>query len=220
MPPDNPAKASIKPTDLRGILEYVPLFRDHVFVIALDGSLVDHPNFQNVLLDIAVLRSLNIKVVLTYGIGQQLKALSKSREIPITDAYGEYKTDARTLKLAVEASAMVSSTFMQGLTRNGLRCALTNAVRSKEIGILKGEDQLYSGTVDKLDVPFINHLLSADTIPVVAPLGSSPQKTATTITPTKMSRKFSTMPIVLERPLRSIIKTRSKRWRSGIWNLD
>ena len=62
-------KSMIKPTDLRGILEYVPMFRDHVFVIALDGSLVAHANFQNVLLDIAVLRSLNIKVVLVYGIG-------------------------------------------------------------------------------------------------------------------------------------------------------
>ena len=53
---------SIKPTDLRGILKYVPMFRDHVFVLAIDGSLVAHENFQNVLLDIAVLRSLNIKV--------------------------------------------------------------------------------------------------------------------------------------------------------------
>ena len=68
---------NVKPTDLRGILKYVPMFRDHVFVLALDGSLVAHENFQNVLLDIAVLRSLHIKVVLVYGVGQQLKALAK-----------------------------------------------------------------------------------------------------------------------------------------------
>ena len=61
-------ESSIKPTDLCGILKYVPMFRDHVFVIALDGSLVAHENFQNVLLDIAVLRSLNIKMVLVHGV--------------------------------------------------------------------------------------------------------------------------------------------------------
>jgi amino-acid N-acetyltransferase len=166
-------KGTIKPTDLRGILEYVPMFRDHVFVIALDGSLVAHDNFENVLLDIAVLRSLNIKVVLAYGIGHQLQSLSQSRGIPITDAYGEGKTDAQTLELAVEASAMVSSTIMQGITRNGLRCALTNAVRSKEAGISKGEDLLFSGTIDKLDITFFNHLLDTDTIPVVAPIAFS-----------------------------------------------
>jgi amino-acid N-acetyltransferase len=69
-------ESAIKPTDLRGILKYVPMFRDHVFVIALDGSLVAHENFQNVLLDLAVLRSLNIKIVLVHGVGQQLNALA------------------------------------------------------------------------------------------------------------------------------------------------
>ncbi len=166
-------KGTIKPTDLRGILEYVPMFRGHVFVIALDGSLIAHENFQNVLLDIAVLRSLNIRVILAYGIGQQLKILSESRQIPITDAYGEGKTDAQTLELAIEASAIVSSKILQGITHEGLRCALTNAVRSKEAGISKGEDLLFSGSVDKIDVSFINQLLDTDTIPVVAPITSS-----------------------------------------------
>lgn len=166
----NTVRDAIKPTDLRGILEYVPMFRNHVFVIAFDGSLVAHDNFHNVLLDIAVLRSLNIKIVLVYGIGHQLEALSQSRQIPITDASGDGKTDNQTLELAVEASAMVSSMIMQGITCNGLRCALTNAVRSKEVGISKGEDQLFSGTVDKIDTTFLNHLLDTDTIPVVAPI--------------------------------------------------
>ena len=113
MPIDHTKKDTIKPTDLRGILKYVPVFRDHVFIIAMDGSLIAHENFQNVLLDIAVLRSLSIKVVLVYGIGKQIKDLSKSKKRPITDAYGEGKTDASTLELATEASAMVSSVIMQ-----------------------------------------------------------------------------------------------------------
>ena len=50
----------IKPTDLRGILKYVPMFRS--LRARTDGSLVAHENFQNVLLDIAVLRLLNIKI--------------------------------------------------------------------------------------------------------------------------------------------------------------
>ena len=38
---------AMKPTDLRGILRYVPMFRDHVFVIAVDGSIVSHENFTS-----------------------------------------------------------------------------------------------------------------------------------------------------------------------------
>lgn len=161
---------NIKPTDLRGILKYVPMFRDHVFVLAIDGSLVAHENFQNVLLDIAVLRSLNIKVVLVHGVGQQIEALAKQKETTISDPHGELETDAVTLELATEAAAMVSLEVMQGLTRNGLRCATCNGVRSKEIGILKGEDQLSSGAVDKIDDVLFNKLLDADTIPVITPI--------------------------------------------------
>ena len=161
---------SIKATDLRGILKYVPMFRDHVFVIALDGGLVAHENLQNVLLDIAVLRSLNIKVVLVHGIGQQLKELAEQRRAKITNAHGEGATDAITLELATETSALVSLKLMQGLTRNGLRCALCNGVRSKEVGIVRGRDQLHTGKVDKLDIGLFNRLLDANTIPVVTPI--------------------------------------------------
>ena len=164
---------NIKPTDLRGILKYVPMFRDHVFVIAIDGSLVAHENFQNVLLDIAVLRSLNIKVVLVHGVGQQLRALAERKKTAISDPHGELKTDAVTLELATEAAAMVSLEVMQGLTRNGLRCATCNGVRSKEIGIFKGEDQLSSGAVDKIDDVLFIKLLDADTIPVITPIAFS-----------------------------------------------
>ena len=54
-------------TKLRDILRYVPRFRDRTFVIALDGIVVESENFRNILLDIALLRSLNIGVVLVHG---------------------------------------------------------------------------------------------------------------------------------------------------------
>ena len=44
--------------DLREILRYVPQYRDKTFVIALDGAVVEEENFRNLLLDIALLRSL------------------------------------------------------------------------------------------------------------------------------------------------------------------
>ncbi len=161
---------AVKPTDLRGILKYVPMFREQVFIIALDGSVVAHEMFPNVLLDVAVLRSLNINIVLVHGIGQQLRELAERRQITISDPHGEGITDTTTMQLAIEATAGVNLQIVQGLTRNHLRCAATNAVRSKEIGILKGVDQLLSGDVDKLDIKMIQQLLKGDTIPVVAPI--------------------------------------------------
>ncbi|MFO8028018.1 MAG: amino-acid N-acetyltransferase [Opitutales bacterium] len=170
MSTDNASDHTSKPTDLRGILKYVPMFREHIFVIAVDGSMVAHEMFRNALLDIAVLRSLNIRIVLVHGIGQQLRELGESRGVGISDVHGEGPTDEPTLQLATEATAAVNLKIAQGLTRNRLRCAATNAVRSKEIGILKGRDQQLSGNVDKLDIQLIHQLLDSDTIPVLAPI--------------------------------------------------
>ena len=95
--------------DLRGILRYVPQFRDRIFVIALDGALMRLPNFTNLLQDIAVLQSLNIEVVLVFGARAQIIELSEKRGIPTTSADGMGRTDAATIELAVEAIARQTS---------------------------------------------------------------------------------------------------------------
>ena len=46
----------MKPTDLRGILQYIPRFREKTFIVSIDGAIVTDENFANILLDIAVLR--------------------------------------------------------------------------------------------------------------------------------------------------------------------
>ena len=58
-------------TDLREILRYVPRFRDKAFVIAMDGAIVEDENFGNLLLDIALLRSLRIAVAWCTGPGSR-----------------------------------------------------------------------------------------------------------------------------------------------------
>ena len=69
----------MKLTDLRGILQYIPHFREKTFIISVDGAIVTDENFANILLDIAVLRSLNIRVVLVHGASAQIRALARSK---------------------------------------------------------------------------------------------------------------------------------------------
>lgn len=172
-----PASATpiIKPTDLRGILRYVPRFQGQIFVLALDGSIVADENFGNLLVDIAVLRSLGIRVVLVHGIGHQLAELSAQRAIAITNIDGSGVTDAATLDLAIRASARVSHLILEGLTQNGLKCAITNAVRALPVGILKGVDLQFTGRVDRIDKDFLRHLIERDILPIIQPVGYGPE---------------------------------------------
>ena len=69
----------MKLTDLRGILQYVPQFREKTFILAVDGGVVADENFANILLDLAVLRSLNIRVVIVHGAAEQIQALGNKQ---------------------------------------------------------------------------------------------------------------------------------------------
>ncbi|MDD3180368.1 MAG: amino-acid N-acetyltransferase [Opitutaceae bacterium] len=164
-------KAPLKPTDLRGILKYVPRFQDQIFVIAVDGSIVTDENFSNLLIDIAVLRSLNIKVVIVHGIGQQIQEMAARRNLPISDFFGTGATDADTLELATMASSSVSHVIFEGLTQNGLKAAVTNAVRAVPMGIIRGVDHEFTGKVDRIDREFLLQLITHQVVPIVQPIG-------------------------------------------------
>ncbi len=173
-PPASAIATTIKPTDLRGILKYVPRFQGQIFIIAIDGGIIADDNFSNILVDIAVLRSLGIKVVLVHGIGHQLRELSVIRNIPITNADGAGITDAATLDLAIRASSRASHALIEALTQNLLKCATTNAVRALPLGIIKGVDQQFTGKVDRIDKDFLSELIDRQVVPIVSPIGFGP----------------------------------------------
>lgn len=162
--------ADIKPTDLRGILKYVPRYHDQVFILAIDGAVVSDENFGNILLDVAVLRSLGIKVVIVHGVGKQIEELSISRKVPITDFIGTGVTDAATLDLAIRAAGRVTHLVLEDLTQNNLKAALTNAVRSAPLGVLRGVDHQFTGRVDRVDREFLLQLIASGVVPVVNPI--------------------------------------------------
>ena len=161
----------MKPTDLRGILQYIPQFRERTFILAVDGAIVTDENFANLLLDIAVLRSLSIRVVLVHGASAQIRALAAERGITPSDLDGDGITDAATLQLALTASNRLTHEILEGLAANDLRAACPNAIVAHPAGILHGVDQLFTGKVERVDTEMLQTLLAHDILPVIPPLG-------------------------------------------------
>lgn len=161
----------MKPTDLRGILQYIPRFREKVFVISVDGAIVTDENFANILLDVAVLRSLNIRVVLVHGAAAQIRILATQQKITPSNLDGSGVTDADTLQLALTAANRLTHEILEGLSANDLRAACTNTIIAHPLGILHGVDHLFTGKVERVDVEFLQTLLGQGIIPVVPPLG-------------------------------------------------
>jgi amino-acid N-acetyltransferase len=158
-------------TDLREILHYIPEFRDRVFVIAVDGAVVADENFGNLLLDIALLRSLRIGVALVHGAGQQVRQLAAKEGTRLTSSDGTGITDASTLHLTITAANRVTHQILQGLADNDLRGACGNALVAHPAGILGGVDHQFTGKVERVDTLMLKSMLERDIVPVVPPLG-------------------------------------------------
>lgn len=161
----------MKLTDLRGILQYIPRFREKTFILSIDGAIVTDENFANILLDVAVLRSLNIRMVLAHGAGAQVKALAEEQHVRASDLDGTGITDAETLKLALTAANRLTHEILEGLSANDLRAASSNAIIAHPMGIIQGVDQQFTGKVERVDVELLQTLLAQGIIPVVPPLG-------------------------------------------------
>jgi amino-acid N-acetyltransferase len=161
----------VKLTDLRGILQYIPQFREKTFVLAIDGDIVTNDNFATLLLDVALLWSLNIRVVLVHGAAAQIKELADERHVTASDFDGAGVTDSHTLDLALSAATRLTHEILQGLSANDLRAAWTNGIIAHPVGIIQGVDHLFTGKVERVDVDLLRSLLTQGVVPVIPPIG-------------------------------------------------
>ena len=140
-------------------------------MIAVDGSVAASENFSNILLDIAVLRSLSVRVVLVHGASHQIEQLATKRGLSTTNSDGTGITDESTLELAIDAGIRLTNRIMEGLSAVDLRAAYANAIIAHPAGILGGMDQLFTGRVERVDNHALELLLKEGIIPVIPPLG-------------------------------------------------
>ena len=161
----------MKLTDLRGILQYIPQFREKIFILAIDAGIVVDDSLATLLLDVALLRSLNIRVVLVHGAAEQIRALADERQVLASDLEGAGVTDAATLDLALTAANRLTHEILEGLSANDLRAACTNVIVARPVGVIQGVDHLYTGRVERVDAEFLQSLLAQGVVPIIPPLG-------------------------------------------------
>ena len=161
----------MKLPELRGILQYVTHFRDKIFVVAIDGEILGSENFANILLDIAVLRSLSIKVVLVHGAGLQIEQAAQEQGIRPSNSDGIGLIDETTLEISINVALRLTNQIMEGLTQVDLRAAYANCIIAHPFGIVHGVDFQKSGKVERVDAKLLELFLNEEVVPVIPPLG-------------------------------------------------
>lgn len=159
--------------DFRGILNYIPQFRGKIFVLAVDGDVLEEKYLSDLLVDLGVMHSLNIKVIIVHGGAKQIKAESESRDLSPSCCHGVGPTDEPTLKLSVDVITGLTFSLVQRLKTVGVNAVSGNFFDALPKGIYKGVESESTGVISNLDSPQLLDLLDAGMMPVVAPLSQN-----------------------------------------------
>lgn len=168
----------------RQVAPYVHAFRGRTFVVAFGGEMfAERARFAAFVHDINLLAALGIRLVLVHGARPQIEAELKAKGLRSRYSQGLRITDAPALT-AVKHAAGVLRVEIEALLSQGLpsspmagariRVASGNFITARPIGVRKGTDFQFTGTVRKVDAGAISRALDAGEVVLVPFLGYSP----------------------------------------------
>ncbi len=162
---------------------YIHAHRGRTFVIVFGGEAVAHPDFSNLIHDIALLHGLGIRLVLVHGARPQVEERLRLRGAEMRYINGLRITDDAALACVKEAAGVVrvevEALLSMGLANSpmagvGIRVTSGNFVTTRPIGVRNGIDYRHTGTVRRIDSEAIHKVLDAGAIALIPPLGYSP----------------------------------------------
>src|SRR5881396_2355545 len=169
---------------LRQVTPYVHAFRGRTFVAGFGGEMfAERARFASFIHDVNLLAALGIRLVLVPGARPQIEAELKAKGLRSRYAQGLRITDDAAL-MAVKHAAGVLRVELEAQLSQGLpgspmagaqiRVASGNFITARPIGVLKGTDFQYTGTVRKVDAAAIARRLDAGEVVLVPHVGYSP----------------------------------------------
>lgn len=170
---------------------YINAHRNKTFVVMLQGDAIAHPNFNNIVQDLALLNSLGVKLVLVHGARPQIdraldtlniqsqfhtiKQSQAQRKLRITDdrALNAVKAAIGITKADIEAKLSIAlpNTPMQG---SSISLISGNFVTAKPLGVIDGMDFQHTGEVRKIDCHGIQQQLLQNNMVLISCAGYSP----------------------------------------------
>ena len=166
----------------RASAPYINAHRGRLFVLVLGGEAVEHPNFANIIHDIALLHSLGVRLILVHGSRPQIEQRQRLAGLESNFHQGLRITDAATMPHVIDAAGALRARF-EALLSTGLpnspmhgasiRVCSGNFVSAKPVGIVDGVDFDHTGRVRSIAAADIQRQLAAGSIVLLSPLGYS-----------------------------------------------
>lgn len=166
----------------RNAAPYINAHRGKTFVLMFGGEAVLHPNFANIIHDIALLQSLGVKLVLVHGARPQIEQRVQAQNIEQQVENNVRVTDGDTLSAVRDATGslriQIEALLTMGLVNSPMhgaqiRVSTGNFVIAKPMGVRNGVDFKHTGLVRRIDSEGINTQLDYGSIVLLSPVGYS-----------------------------------------------
>ena len=162
---------------------YINAHRGKTFVIMFEGAAIEHPNFNTVIQDLALLNSLGVQLVLVHGARLQIDNALEKLSIK-SHFHNDLRITDRAALTAVKAAiglvkADIESKLSVGLPNSPMhgariRVVSGNFVSAKPLGVIDGVDYQHTGEVRRIDQQAIKSLLDQHHLVLLSSSGYSP----------------------------------------------
>lgn len=167
----------------RSVAPYIHMHRGKTFVIGMAGEAIAAGKLQHIAQDLALIRSMGVKIVLVHGFRPQVNEQLKAKGHAARYSHGIRITDEVALDSAQEAAGQlryeIEAAFSQGLPNTPMagstvRVISGNFITARPVGIVDGVDFQHTGLVRKVDVAGITRTLDFGAMVLLSPFGFSP----------------------------------------------
>ena len=152
-------------------------------VLMLGGDALAHENFENVIHDVALLASLDVRLVLVFGARPQIDAALSHAGVEARYHHNLRITDRETLaivrRVVGDLRMQIEAKLSMGLpgtpmAQSRITATGGNWVTAKPLGVIDGIDHELTGEVRRVDAAGLRAQLDARCIPLLGPFGYAP----------------------------------------------
>lgn len=158
---------------IRTAFSYINRFKGHVFVLRIEGSLLDHPLFPLLIKDIVLLKKMGIKIALVPGARKRIDDLLAASQIVCPTVKGTRITPPEAMPFVEMATFDISNRIMTLLSEGECDAVIGNWVKAHRLGVIDGIDYQCSGVTEKIKIDIVQNLLSAGLVPIFPNIGWS-----------------------------------------------
>jgi amino-acid N-acetyltransferase len=176
---------------IREVFSYISRFKEQLFILKIEDSLLDNPVFPVLVRDIAQLHSVGIKILIVPGTRSSIDRQLKAYRLESVFKNGIRLTSREALPLAEQASLGAAQRILSHLTANGINGIQGNWVQARSLGVVDGIDYMQTGKIESIEKDIIEKLLHEGFIPILPPIGWNKLGHAYNISSTELATEFS-----------------------------